>query len=42
MLEINEFADLTSEEFSIQYLHYDHQFSNEQTAQYIKDETNLN
>ncbi|CAD8151994.1 unnamed protein product [Paramecium octaurelia] len=42
VLQINEFADLTSEEFSIKYLHYDHQVSNKQTQQLFKDEQNLN
>ncbi|CAD8080593.1 unnamed protein product [Paramecium primaurelia] len=42
VLEINEYADLTSEEFSIQYLHYDHQFSDEQTTKQQIKENNLN
>ncbi|CAD8101374.1 unnamed protein product [Paramecium sonneborni] len=42
VLEINEFADLTSEEFSIKYLQYDHQYTNYQAVQQFKDDQNLN
>ncbi|CAK70412.1 unnamed protein product (macronuclear) [Paramecium tetraurelia] len=42
VLEINEFADLTQEEFSIKYLQYDHQISNQQTQQLFKDGQDLN
>ncbi|CAD8093912.1 unnamed protein product [Paramecium sonneborni] len=42
VLEINEFADLTSEEFSIQYLQFDHQITDPQAAQQFKDDSNLN